>query len=294
MNQFIKKILIVLLICVILIVLFFGTYFLIKRTNKEKNINKEEIESSIKQNDFSSGCENIEDEYQKNICWENEAIQKKDIEICKNINIENYLGSCENNVITEVFKTEKNTNISFCSQINSEIYLPYCFFSIAKQKNYKIEECSKLEEKLKKICEESFFLESAISEKNVSLCSEIKTDETKQICLSSLIAEEDDINFCNNLDEQDKINCMENIIFRLAIEKKDIEACKKIDSEDLKNYCINFIQYSQDIDRDNLKNEDEEKYGTDPNNPDSDGDGFLDGDEVENGYDPMGEGKLAS
>ena len=33
-------------------------------------------------------------------------------------------------------------------------------------------------------------------------------------------------------------------------------------------------------------------YQTDPNNPDTDNDGHLDGEEVRNGYNPLGEGKL--
>ena len=33
-------------------------------------------------------------------------------------------------------------------------------------------------------------------------------------------------------------------------------------------------------------------YNTDPNNPDTDGDGYLDGEEVRNGYNPLGEGIL--
>jgi len=42
-----------------------------------------------------------------------------------------------------------------------------------------------------------------------------------------------------------------------------------------------------DSDKDGLINDLEEFYGCDPNNPDTDGDGYLDGDEVENGYDPL-------
>ncbi len=36
----------------------------------------------------------------------------------------------------------------------------------------------------------------------------------------------------------------------------------------------------------------EQLYGTDPNKPDTDGDGYLDGEEVTNGYNPLGEGAL--
>lgn len=47
-----------------------------------------------------------------------------------------------------------------------------------------------------------------------------------------------------------------------------------------------------DPDFDKLTNLDEYKYGTDPNNPDTDNDGYQDGEEVKAGYNPKGAGKL--
>jgi len=48
-----------------------------------------------------------------------------------------------------------------------------------------------------------------------------------------------------------------------------------------------------DSDGDGLSDWDEENiFYTDVNNPDTDGDGYSDGQEVENGYNPLGEGKL--
>jgi hypothetical protein len=50
------------------------------------------------------------------------------------------------------------------------------------------------------------------------------------------------------------------------------------------------------LDSDNdglLDSEEAMRYGTDKNNPDTDGDGFKDGEEVKNGFNPLGEGKLA-
>ena len=47
-----------------------------------------------------------------------------------------------------------------------------------------------------------------------------------------------------------------------------------------------------DSDNDGLTDSEELIYGTDPNNPDTDGDSFKDGDEVKNGYNPKGAGKL--
>ena len=47
-----------------------------------------------------------------------------------------------------------------------------------------------------------------------------------------------------------------------------------------------------DSDNDGLSDKEEEFYGTDKNNSDTDGDGYKDGDEVKNGYNPLGAGKL--
>lgn len=47
-----------------------------------------------------------------------------------------------------------------------------------------------------------------------------------------------------------------------------------------------------DSDNDGLANVEEAKYGADPNNPDSDSDGYPDGQEVTSGYNPMGSGLL--
>jgi hypothetical protein len=47
-----------------------------------------------------------------------------------------------------------------------------------------------------------------------------------------------------------------------------------------------------DPDHDNLSNEKEKYYGTDPLNPDTDGDGYSDGEEINSGFNPLGAGKL--
>ncbi len=50
----------------------------------------------------------------------------------------------------------------------------------------------------------------------------------------------------------------------------------------------------EDTDGDGLNNKNEFIYKTDPRNPDSDGDGITDGDEVSQGTNPAGEGRLES
>ncbi|KKU13798.1 MAG: Ricin B lectin [Parcubacteria group bacterium GW2011_GWC2_45_7] len=55
---------------------------------------------------------------------------------------------------------------------------------------------------------------------------------------------------------------------------------------------ISIQQFSADFDGDHLPDTIEQVYGTDPANPDSDDDEHLDGDEIENGYNPLGNDKI--
>ena len=56
----------------------------------------------------------------------------------------------------------------------------------------------------------------------------------------------------------------------------------------LASACVAEVDMAFDHDADGLLFEDE--WGTDPNNPDSDGDGYLDGEEVDEGADPLDAG----
>lgn len=49
---------------------------------------------------------------------------------------------------------------------------------------------------------------------------------------------------------------------------------------------------NNDLDQDGLTNSEEAFYGTDPARADTDNDGYSDYDEVQSGYNPLGEGRL--
>ena len=66
----------------------------------------------------------------------------------------------------------------------------------------------------------------------------------------------------------------------------DYQAKNSTPKTDDKNEAVNTAQKS-DIDKDGLPDEEEPLYRTDPLNPDTDGDGFLDGEEVAAGCSPI-------
>lgn len=64
-------------------------------------------------------------------------------------------------------------------------------------------------------------------------------------------------------------------------------------SEDVASSSKSSLVELVDTDKDGIYDKYEiEATKTDPNNPDTDGDGFSDGDEIKNGFNPLGEGKL--
>ena len=67
-----------------------------------------------------------------------------------------------------------------------------------------------------------------------------------------------------------------------------------ITNDNLKKIAIGVNEWMEsfDYDGDNLPDDTENSIGTDMYNRDSDNDGYLDGEEVNNGYDPLGSGRL--
>lgn len=104
--------------------------------------------------------------------------------------------------------------------------------------------------------------------------------------------------------DRDGITDLEELPFETSIYNPDSDLDGMNDGDEVKNGrnpngegklpAPSFTQAStvQDADHDNLSDELEKKLGTDPAHPDTDSDGFPDGLEWENGYDPTGAGKM--
>ena len=87
------------------------------------------------------------------------------------------------------------------------------------------------------------------------------------------------------------VNLYENSLFTKS---RNISDCNSIEWLYYRARCLSGISgvgLVSDLDKDGLNFMDEIYQGTNPENPDTDGDGFLDGAEVEGGYNPLGDGK---
>lgn len=99
--------------------------------------------------------------------------------------------------------------------------------------------------------------------------------------------------------KEDEVRCCQGLRI-IAGEEEGLGFCAKCgdnkcvlpeDSFNCPEDCQNEIK-NIDSDNDGLTDQEEGKYGTDPNNSDSDGDGYMDGEEVKAGYNPLGAGLL--
>lgn len=117
--------------------------------------------------------------------------------------------------------------------------------------------------------------------KKISLKSAIKNQESgEQIGQSSLSVTFTDFNRALKIEAPTQTKTVQEILTAL------------IPSSKLPLNQSGSVNLTIDSDYDGLLDQEENVYGTDPNNPDTDGDGFKDGDEVKSGYSPKGDGKL--
>lgn len=163
--------------------------------------------------------------------------------------------------------------------------------------------------------DDCFFL-VAQGQEDPSMCKLVEQEPTKTLCLDTvyrLLAEED-IAQCDKLSTQEKqencratlnpvtlqeceaqknpsAECQFLVIAEQAQVKQDASICDRLEAGEAEE-CRELVLVD-DPDFDGISTDQERnKYGTDPYNPDTDGDGYSDGDEVDAGYNPNGEGEL--
>ncbi len=144
------------------------------------------------------------------------------------------------------------------------------------------------------------------ADSKIEKCQTYRTNDLKAQCFIKIFGVYKQPADCVGLKvEATKKVCESATTYQVALDNQDHSLCSSISQEALKDYCLKnvvdktekavekLIDKNKDTDGDGLSDFDElNKYFTDPNKPDTDGDSYVDGAEIGGGYNPCGDGKL--
>lgn len=155
-----------------------------------------------------------------------------------------------------------------------------CFWSVARV----TEDASVCEKMLNKdwslSCTNELHAFAAITASDGALCDKIADEQMKISCKSIITTTSAQV--CVESDE----DCLFTRVLTAANQAQDAEVCDVLDPKRSAECRVRVTV--DDPDFDGIDSTQEiVLYGTDPRNPDTDGDGYLDGQEVNAGYDPL-------
>ena len=193
-------------------------------------------------------------------------------------------------------KAQENNNLDDCLVISNNLSKDFCVQEIAV-KTKASSSCLLISDQNSQTnCLATILLNLAIVDKNLAACQEIQQSMLAKTCVEKIV--ESDTNAdCNLIKDQVlKDSCWSVIYYQKAKDTKDSKFCEQISELIRKANCLSElknIDLHSDADKDGLDFLQEIANNTDPNNPDSDNDGYKDGDEFKNGFNPDGPGALA-
>jgi len=199
--------------------------------------------------------------------------------------------SCQNGKILDLAVSHASSEL--CLLLDSQTEQDNCHWALARtvvEDTY----CKVIaDEEWMRDCLDDVYGLLAVNKQDHSYCDLISLTSSKRSCqmqfiddavtdpLQQLALETLDRSYCDQMiDEQAQGNCLELVLS--ALSQQD-QAVPEEDSS---------VNEEADEDADGLTTAQEAQYGTDPLNPDTDGDGYSDGDEVASGYNPNGPGLL--
>ncbi len=192
--------------------------------------------------------------------------------------------ACLNTVVTDAAEEFKSS--AACKELAGEA-ADNCVWTVARSSNDEAVCAEIVNSEWSVRCHDGILLSKAMSSKDPSVCSRITSVPQKDQCLAAI----DPITAQNCSSRGKSVEeCAELQSYETAIASGDYSACAQFSGE-RKDSCIDVTAES-DPDADGLSGADEARYGTSNQKPDTDGDGFTDGDEVAGGFNPNGPGKL--
>jgi hypothetical protein len=174
-------------------------------------------------------CENLEYQSERDFCFKNYSIERKDDQVCEKITNETiYSKDCYSFFALYYNKTY------FCEKISKQADKYECLILYAS-KNANTTACEKIDETINRgIC----YIKAASENRMPSLCNDLPTISSRQSCYSQTILNNPDgplIFDCPNIKEK---LWEEKCYFQAAIKTKTKEYCNYIKTQDEKEKCL--------------------------------------------------------
>ena len=247
-----------------LIVLFFLIIFLLRLTGNREETLREQIR-----------LERVQAELQKSLT------------VCEK---EDNPEGCRSQKIVQI--AQKVGIAQICDQLSDDGF-KNCVRTVAIEgKNPKA--CEILSEsKDQQFCQDAVYWLLAMQNNDLATCR-LLSENAQMVCEETLSVKIARTTGCGGTGVDADV-CAKQEAFMTAVQSGDSAACLALEGEEARIDCLETQKDAifLDTDGDGLS-DDEEKdlYGTSPLLQDSDGDGFSDAQEIQSGYNPLGEGKL--
>ncbi len=173
----------------------------------------------------------------------------------------------------------------YCIEIVDEGERDDCF-AIAALVALEVEGCREIVHgALRTECEDAVLSQTIQVGDGLEACAGFSSEQDRLNCEDSWIFASILSGECPNDDISQQV-CDDGASIMAAIVNENPDLCDAIRDEDFFNACIELVT-TVDRDQDGLTEDEEEFYGTDDRNPDTDGDGFTDKEEIDGGYNPL-------
>lgn len=190
----------------------------------------------------------------------------------------------------------ENKDTAFCGHIIDKTIRNNCYWHIALALT-DLDKCDVFDNDQDQnyVCRLNVIMKDARQNGNTANCH-LLNEEDQQSCIERAVGKKSVLETCEPVHNGESRQYCQNLVYHnMALEKKDKSVCENISKGWRRTDCIAAIlgiDPKSDQDGDGLTFYEELHYGTDPENPDSDGDGYTDGQEIEQAYNPSGQGEL--
>ena len=173
----------------------------------------------------------------------------------------------------------------YCVDISDTVERDECFLT-ASIVSLDADGCAEVDDiALRTQCEDAILAQTIDDGYGIEACAGFSDEDDRSNCESSYILDAMLMDDCIDRGVDQGI-CDYGQIIVTAVANQNPDLCDDISDEEYYGTCLEMITVV-DRDQDGLTEDQENRYGTDDRNPDTDGDGFTDKQEIDSGYDPL-------